>query len=103
MIGLLLIMRQMLPVPLKRFAKISDPRNPKKLKHRPSVLMIYGILALVFQYSSRRAANREITRPWFEQNLRALFSELDYRPHLSAWSVAGAIACGLQTERLGLF
>jgi hypothetical protein len=80
-IGLLLIMRQMLPVLLKRFAKIADPRNPKKLKHRLTVLMIYGILVFVFQYSSRRAANREITRPMFEQNLRALFPQLDKLPH----------------------
>jgi len=80
-IGLLLIMRQMLPVLLKRFAKINDPRNPKKLKHRLTVLMIYGILVFVFQTSSRRAANREITRPMFEQNLRALFPQLDKLPH----------------------
>ena len=74
-------MRQMLPVLLKRFAKITDPRNPKKLKHRLTVLMIYGLLVFVFQYGSRRAANREITRPMFEQNLRALFPELDNLPH----------------------
>ena len=79
--ALLRLMRQMLPVLLARFAKITDPRNPKKLKHRLSVLMIYGILVFVFQYSSRRAANREITRPMFEQNLRALFPELDNLPH----------------------
>ncbi|MCP4374847.1 MAG: transposase family protein, partial [bacterium] len=40
--GLLQVMRQLLPVLLKRFAKIADPRNPKKLKHRLTVLMIYG-------------------------------------------------------------
>ena len=74
-------MRQMPPVLLKRFAKIADPRNPKKLKHRLTVLMIYGLLVFVFQYGSRRAANREITRPMFEQNLRALFPELDNLPH----------------------
>jgi len=79
--GLLQVMRQILPVLLKRFAKIADPRNPKKLKHRLTVLMIYGLLVFVFQYGSRRAANREITRPMFEQNLRALFPELDHLPH----------------------
>ena len=70
-------MRQMLPVLLKRFAQITDPRHPNKLKHRLTVLMIYGLLVFVFQYGSRRAANREITRPMFEANLRALFPELD--------------------------
>ena len=71
----------MLPVLLKRFSKIADPRNPKKLKHRLTVLMIYGILVFVFHYSSRRAANREITRPMFEENLRHLFPELEGLPH----------------------
>ncbi|MES9985823.1 MAG: transposase family protein, partial [Candidatus Thiodiazotropha sp. 6PLUC6] len=79
--GLIQIMRQQLPVLLKRLDKIPDPRNPKKLKHRLSILMIYGLLVFVFQYSSRREANREITRPVFEGNLRALFPEIDSLPH----------------------
>jgi len=76
----------MLPTLLKRFAKIADPRNPKKLKHRLTLLMIYGLLVFVFQYSSRRAANREITRPMFKQNLRALFPQLDNLPHADTLS-----------------
>jgi len=32
--GLILILRQMLPVLLGRLGKIPDPRNPKKLKHQ---------------------------------------------------------------------
>lgn len=43
--------------------------------------MLYGILAFVFQYTSRRQANGEMTRPMFEQNLRCLFPELETRPH----------------------
>jgi len=78
---LILLMRQLLPLLLRRFAKIPDPRNPNKLKHRLSVLMIYGILVFVFQYASRRAANAEITRPMFEHNLRLLFPQLDTLPH----------------------
>ena len=74
-------MRQQLPILLKRFSKISDPRNPKKIKYKLTVLMIYGILAFVFQCSSRREANREITRPMFEKNLRLLFPEIDTLPH----------------------
>jgi hypothetical protein len=79
--GLIAIMRQMLPVLLKRLGKIPDPRNPKKLKHQLTVLMIYGILVFVFQYSSRRQANAEITRPMFEHNLRLLFPQLESLPH----------------------
>ena len=74
-------MRQQLPVLLKRLGKIPDPRNPNKLKHQLTVLMIYGILVFVFQYGSRRAANGEITRPMFEHNLRTLFPQLDSLPH----------------------
>ncbi len=44
-------------------------------------IMLYGILVFVFQYSSRREANREITRPVFEDNLRLLFPQLDELPH----------------------
>jgi DDE_Tnp_1-associated len=79
--ALLLLMRQLLPVLLRRFAKIADPRNPNTLKHRLTVLMVYGSLVFVFQYASRRAANAEITRPMFERNPRRLFPQLDTLPH----------------------
>jgi len=75
------ILRQMLPVLLRRLGKIPEPRNPKKLKHQLTVLMLYGLLVFVFQYGSRRAANGEITRPMFENNLRLLFPQLDSLPH----------------------
>jgi DDE_Tnp_1-associated len=79
--GLVQLLGQQLPVLLKRLGKIPDPRNPNKLKHKLTVLMLYGILVFVFQYASRRAANREITRPMFEANLRVLFPELENLPH----------------------
>ena len=77
----MVLMRQMLPILLGRLGKIPDPRNPKKLKHQLTVLMVYGILVFVFQYGSRRAANGEITRPMFEHNLRLLFPQLESLPH----------------------
>ena len=43
--------------------------------------MIYGILTFVFQMSSRREANREMTRPMFMENLKLLFPELEDLPH----------------------
>ncbi len=52
---------------------IEDPRNPKKIKHKLSALMLYGILTFVLQMSSCREANREMTRPMFWQNLMFLF------------------------------
>lgn len=56
-------------------------RNPKKIKQSMTCLMLYGILIFVLQFSSRREANAEITRPMFEENLRLLFPELETLPH----------------------
>ncbi len=75
------VYRAMLPVLLKRLSKIPDPRNPRKIKHKLTVLMIYGILCFAFQMSSRREANREMTRPMFMANLRRLFPDLEDLPH----------------------
>lgn len=41
--------RSKLPILLNRLSKITDPRNPKKIKHKLTVLMIYGILTFVLQ------------------------------------------------------
>jgi len=38
------VFRAQLPMLLKRLSKIKDPRNPKKIKHKHTLLMIYGIL-----------------------------------------------------------
>lgn len=75
------IIRSKLPVLLRRFSKIKDPRNPKKIKHKVSMLMIYGILTFVFQMASCREANREMSRPMFWQNLTYFFPELESLPH----------------------
>jgi len=75
------VFRSQLPMVLKRLSKIKDPRNPKKIRHKLSALMIYGILMFVFQMSSRREANREMTRPQFMESLKLLFPELEDIPH----------------------
>ncbi len=75
------IMTAHLPILLKRLSKIDDPRNPKKCKHKMTVIMIYGILTFIFQMTSRREANREMTRPMFMENLQLYFSELTDLPH----------------------
>ncbi len=43
--------------------------------------MLYGLLMFVFQFSSRREVNREMTRPQFENNLKDFFPELEILPH----------------------
>lgn len=71
--GKMRIFRAKLPVLLKRLTTIEDPINPKKIKHKLSALMIYGILTFVFLMGSCREANWEMTRPMFWQNLAASF------------------------------
>ncbi len=75
------IFRAMLPALLRRFSKIKDPRNPKKLKHKLTVVMLYGILTFIFHMTSRREANREISRPKFKEQLQQVFPELESLPH----------------------
>jgi hypothetical protein len=75
------ILRGKLPILLRRLRSIPDPRNPRKIKHQFTCLMIYGILIFVLQMSSRREANRNLTRPMFKENLRLLFPELEDLPH----------------------
>ena len=68
------IFQSQLPLLLKRLSKIPDPRNPKKLKHKMTVLMLYGILCFVYQMASRREANREMTRPHVHEKSEDVFS-----------------------------
>jgi len=75
------VFRSVLPTLLKRLARMRDPRNPKTIKHKLTVVMIYGLLTFVFQMASRREANRKMTRPMFLQNLRLLFPEVETLPH----------------------
>ena len=75
------VFRSKLPVLLKRLSKIKDPRNPKKVRYKHTMLMIYGILTFVLHMASRREANREMTRPVFMENLKSLFPELEDLPH----------------------
>jgi len=79
--GQLGILRHHLPLLLKRLSRIPDVRNPRKCRHKLTVLLLYGLLMFVFQFASRRAVNRELTRPQFEANLRLLFPELETLPH----------------------
>jgi len=75
------ILRSQLPIILSSLKKIPDHRNPKKIKHKITVLMLYGLLMFVFRFSSRREVNREMSRPLFEKNLNEFFPELATLPH----------------------
>lgn len=71
---------QMLPSLLRKLNRIEDPRNPKKIKHKMTVLFIYGILMFVLNIGSRREANRTMNSILFE-NLKAMFPQLETMPH----------------------
>ena len=74
------VYRRYLPGILKDLSKIEDLRDPQKVEHSLDVLMLYGIFLFVFQLSSRREANREMTEIFME-NMRQFFPELDSLPH----------------------
>jgi len=74
------IMSTQLPNLLRDLSKIKDIRNPKTLKHKLTVLLLYGILCFVFHVASRREANREMTEPQFKDTLQKLFPELESMP-----------------------
>ncbi len=75
------VLRRLLPKLLKDLGKIPDVRQPKKVKHKLTVVLLYGLLSFVFQMSSRRQANRELSQPAFLNTLRELFPELESLPH----------------------
>jgi hypothetical protein len=74
-------LRHQWPVLERRLVQIEDLRAPKKIKHRLAVLMLYGVLMFVLQRTSRRQANRDMTRPQFLENLRLWFPEVEQLPH----------------------
>jgi hypothetical protein len=79
--GSLQTLRRQWPRLKKRLEKIPDLRQPKKIKHRLDVLMLYGMLMFVLQMASRREANREMTGPQLVANLRLYFPEIEELPH----------------------
>jgi len=84
--AVLKVYRRTLPILLKRLSKINDPRQPKKVKHGLTVLMIYGILMFVYQQSSLRNANKEMSTAIFFENMRAMFPDFVTMPHADTLS-----------------
>lgn len=66
---------------MERLSNIPDYRNPKKIKHKLTVVLIFGILVFVYQMASRREANRTMSRPAFMESLRLIFPDLEELPH----------------------
>jgi len=75
------VYRQLLPGLLKKLSRLPDPRQPHKIKHKITVMMLYGILMFVFQINSRRGTNRSMTTPQLLANLQTAFPEIEDMPH----------------------
>lgn len=71
----------LLPGLLVILSKIKDLRNPKKTKHKVAVVLFTGILLFIFNKTSRREGNREMTTPRFIENLRLFIPGLESLPH----------------------
>jgi len=91
------VFRAYLPILLARLAKIPDARNPKKVKHKATVLMLYGILTFALHRTSRREANRTLTRPSMMENLKLLFPELETIPHHDTLS---RLLAGIEVDQI---
>ncbi len=73
--------RCLLPILIQQFAEIPDPRQPGKVQHKLTVLLLFGLLLFVFQLKSRREMNRELTSPVLVAHLAAVFPEFESIPH----------------------
>jgi len=75
------VFRAMLPIWLKQLSTLSDPRQAKKIKHKLAVVLLSGLLCFIFQMSSRRQANAQMSNACFRETLQSLFPELESMPH----------------------
>lgn len=73
--------RSLLPSVLRKFSKIKDYRNQKKIKHKVTTLLMFGLFSFIFRLGSCREMNRELTSPVIFDNLKKIFPELETIPH----------------------
>ena len=73
--------RILLPNLIRKLSKIPEPRRAKSVKHKLTVLIIFGLFAFIFKLSSRREMNRELTSSLIHENLKRIFPEIDSIPH----------------------
>lgn len=75
------VWRRHCPALFQKLARIPDLRRPGSVRHTVTVLLFYGLLLFVFQYASRREANRQGTSPTLFAALHAVFPDIDSVPH----------------------
>jgi len=73
--------RSMLPNLIRRFSHIPDYRSVTRIKHKITVLMVFGLFTFIFRLNSRREMNRELTSPLILSHLKKLFPEIETIPH----------------------
>ena len=73
--------RALLPDIIRKFSKIKDPRNPNKIKHSMTVLMVYALFLFILRVKSRRDFNAKLTGPGVFNLLKQLFPEINSIPH----------------------
>lgn len=76
------VWRAQLPALMEKFTQIPDPRRPGSVRHKLVVVMTFALFLFVFNYGSRREANRELTRPTFWETFREVFPEIGSIPHM---------------------
>ena len=57
------VLRKDLPTLLAQVEQVPDPKDPRERRHKLTSLLLYGLLMFVFQVSSRRETNREMSLP----------------------------------------
>lgn len=75
------VWRRHLPGLFQKMSHIADPRRAGSVRHRLTVVLFYGLLLFIFQYASRREANRNVTSPTLADALRHVFPDLLSIPH----------------------
>ncbi len=73
--------KKILPQLLSKFAKMKDPRNPVKIKHKIAVVMVFGLFQFLFRQRSRRDFNENLTAPTILNTLSGFFPEINSNPH----------------------
>jgi hypothetical protein len=68
------VYHKMLPGLLQKLSRIPDHRQVERIKHKHTVLLLYGILMFVQQMGSRREVTRSMDRIKYE-NLQNMFRD----------------------------
>ena len=75
------VWRRHLPGLFKKVTRIPDLRRPGSVRHQITVVLFYGLLLFVFQYASRREANRNATGPTLLAAIQEVFPDIASVPH----------------------